>query len=149
MEWDIQQVLRLAQSMVKETIPHKVFDRDKALAFLNKALVTGHPVIFVAEVQNDIHGALVASVNEYTFTSGLFVDQRVLYVRPDKRGTRAAANLIKEFLAWGQSIGAEEATFGVSNGFQPERTAKLFELFGAKRVGYNLRMRWGSLDGQE
>lgn len=136
---DMDEVLRLAEMQVAENHPHLEFRRDMAQQELTRSLETAHPTIFVAEDAGEVVGYIACSLNEYTFTSGVFVSQEVIYVRPDKRGTRAAVRLIKEFLRWGEVVGAREWTFGVSNGFHPERTAKLFEHFGAERVGVYLK----------
>ncbi len=133
-------VLSLAQMQVEETLPHLDFRRDLAETTFWASVTKGHPTTFVALQDDEVIGYLVATLNEYSFSSGVFVSQEVLYVRPDKRGTRAAVHLIKEFVQWGEIVGAREWLFGISNGFQPDRTARLFErLTGAERVGYHLR----------
>lgn len=137
---DLDAVLSLAQMQVEETLPHLDFRRDLAEQTFWASVTKGHPTGFVADEDGQVIGYLMARLDEYAFASGVFVSQEVLYVRPDKRGTRAAVHLIKEFVRWGEIVGAREWLFGVSNGFQPERTARLFEkLTGAERVGYHLR----------
>lgn len=137
---DKDAVLSLAQMQVEETLPHLDFRRDLAEETFWASVTKAHPTTFVADQDGEVIGYLMATLNEYAFSSGVFVSQEVLYVRPDKRGTRAAVHLIKEFVQWGEIVGAREWLFGISNGFQPDRTARLFErLTGAKRVGYHLR----------
>ncbi len=136
---DKDAVLALAQMDVEETLPHLDFQRDVAEATFDQAVTRADPTIFVVEDQREVVGFLVGMLESYAFTSGVFVVQEVLYVRPDYRGTRAAVHLIKEFFRWGDIVGAREWIVGVSNGFQPERTARLFEHFGAKRAGVFLK----------
>lgn len=137
---DLDDVLSLAQMQVEETLPHLDFRRDLAEQTFWASVTKGHPTGFVAEENGQVIGYLMGVLEEYAFASGVFVVQEVLYVRPDKRGTRAAVHLIKEFVRWGEIVGARELIFGVSNGFQPDRTARLFEkLTGAKRVGLYLK----------
>jgi GNAT superfamily N-acetyltransferase len=138
---DKDAVLSLAQMQVKETLPHLDFRRDLAEATFERCVKHAHPTGFVAVQDDEVIGYLLARLDTYSFSSGVFVSQEVLYVRPDKRGTRAAVHLIKEFVQWGEIVGAREWLFGISNGFQPDRTARLFErLTGAQRVGYHLRL---------
>jgi GNAT superfamily N-acetyltransferase len=136
---DKGEILQLAEQMVQETLPHLDFRRDMASEEFDRAIETGNPTAFVAESAGQITGFLICRIHGYMFTSGIFASQEVLFVRPDRRGTRAAALLIEEFLRWGEIVGAREYTFGVSNGFHPERTARLFERFGAERVGLYLK----------
>lgn len=137
---DLNDVLSLAEMQVEETLPHLDFRRDLAEDTFWRSVTKGHPTGFVAEQDGEVIGYLMARLDEYSFASGVFVSQEVIYVRPDKRGTRAAVHLIKEFMRWGEIVGAQEWLFGVSNGFQPDRTARLFEkVTGAERVGYHLR----------
>lgn len=140
MPGDKDAVLALAEMQVKETLPHLDFRRDLCEETIEMSLEHADPTIFVVEDNREVIGLLMGMLEAYSFTSGVFVVQEVLYVRPDKRGTRAAVHLIKEFVRWGEIVGAREWIFGVSNDFQPERTARLFEkITGAKRVGFYLK----------
>ena len=133
-------VLQLAEQLVTETLPDMDFRADLVSEEFDRAVDTANPTIFVADDNGRVVGFLLCRLHTYMFSSGIYASQEVIYVRPDKRGTRAAALLIDEFLRWGEIIGAKEYTFGVSNGFHPDRTARLFERFGAKRVGVYLKM---------
>lgn len=139
LESDKAAFLDLAQMQVEETVPGKVFDPERAGRAFDSAIAKAHPTIFVAEQRREVIGYLAAELCEYSFASGIYVEQRVLYVRPDKRGSRAAASLVQEFIRWGEIVGADEWIFGVSNGIDTDRTARFFEKFGAERVGYHLR----------
>lgn len=137
---DKEQFLDLAQMQVEETLPHLNFVRELAEETFDQSVNHADPTIFVVEERGELFGYLLAFMESYSFTTGTFVVQEVLYVRPDKRGTRAAVRLIKEFVRWGEIVGAREWIFGISNKFQPDRTARLFEkLTGAERVGVYLK----------
>lgn len=140
MEYDRDAVLDMAAAQVAETLPHLDFERDLASETFDQSINFADPTIFVAEQGGELIGYLMGLMEGYAFTSGVFVVQEVLYVRPDKRGTRAAAALLQEFVRWGETLGARECIFGISNGFQPDRTAKFMEhLTGAKQVGVYLK----------
>lgn len=137
---DKEPFLDLVRMQVEETLPHLDFVRELAEETFDQSVKHADPTIFVVEENREIIGYLVAFLESYSFTTGIFVVQEVLYVRPDKRGTRAAVRLIKEFVRWGEIVGAREWIFGISNKFQPDRTARLFErLTGAERVGVYLK----------
>jgi GNAT superfamily N-acetyltransferase len=140
MQGDMDAVLRLAQMQVEETLPHLDFCRDMAEQAFNET-VSGYGTLgLVAEIDGEIVGFLRAEMHGYLFTAGVFVVLDVLYVRPDKRGTRAAAALIRQFVQWGDTVRAREILFGVSSKLNIERTARFFEHFGAERVGYQHRI---------
>lgn len=134
-------VLGLARMQVEETLPHLDFNEDVARETFEQAVKYADPTIFVVEGPGrEVIGYLMAFAHGYAFTSGLFVVQEAIYVRPDKRGTRAAAHLVKQFVQWGEHMQAREIIFGISNGFQPERTARFFEaVAGAKVMGHYLK----------
>lgn len=137
---DKDAVLSLAEMQVAETAPHMDFSREIAEKTFESSLKYADPTVFVAEDRGEVIGFLAGYMENYAFTSGVFVIQEVLYVRPDKRGTRAAVYLIKEFARWGDVVGAREVIFGIANKFQPERTSRLFQrVAGAEEVGVFLK----------
>lgn len=138
---DFDAVISLAKMQVEETLPHLEFDASKATQTFLEAVTTGDPLGLVAEDASGIVGYLMARIYEYSFSSGVFVSQEVVYVRPDKRGTRASVRLLREYIRWGaDDVDAREILFGVSNNFKPERTARLFEHLGATCVGSHHRI---------
>lgn len=140
MDYDKGDVLRLAEMQVNETLPHLDFRPDLAEETFDNAVNLADPTIFVAEDDSGVIGYLLGLLEGYAFTSGVFVVQEVLYVQPDKRGTRAAAKLLMEFDRWGETVGARELIYGISNKFQPGRTARFMELTtGAEPVGIYLK----------
>jgi len=140
MPYDKDAVIDLVRMQVEETLPHLDFDYEIAEETWYQAINHADPTVFVAEEDGEVIGFLIGLLEGYAFTSGIFVVQEVIYVRPDKRGTRAAAALLKEFLAWGEVVGARECILGVSNKLHPERTAKFMErVTGAEQVGFYLK----------
>ena len=85
-------------------------------------------------------GLTLSSINDYRAASGLFTTQEVLFVRPEKRGSRAAVLLMKNLIAWSRKVGAKEIVGGNDNEFNSERTAAFLGHFGFKRVGYAMKM---------
>lgn len=136
---DEDTIVALAEMQVRETLPHLDFDANQVRFTYQNYLHRANPTIFVAEVDREVVGYLVALTHDYAFTSGQFVNQEVLYVRPDKRGTRAAARLLNIFNEWADQVGAKEVFTGIANGFQPERTKRFLEHFGFTVVGFHLR----------
>ena len=142
---DEDAVVALAKMQVEETLPHLEFIEWVTRDTFHNSMKFADPTIFVVEDNREVVGYLMALMNGYAFTDGVFAVQEVIYVRPDKRGTRAAAHLVNAFVQWAERIEAKEIIFGISNKFQPERTAKFFEhVAGAEQVGRQRRRQCGS-----
>lgn len=132
---DEDAVIDLARQDVAETLPHLTFREDITRATFRQYLAEADPTIFVVEHRGEVVGFLMALMQGYAFTDGVFATGEVIYVRPDRRGTLAAAHLVRAFVEWAETIEAREAIMGVSNGLKMERTARFLERFGFKVVG--------------
>lgn len=138
---DVGAFVALIGPQLAETAPHLDVKPDILAESIRRSLSQLDPQVFLAEDRRRIVGYLVGRVGEYLFTDGVFTSQEVLYVVPEKRGTRAAALLIKAYAEWGKRLGAKEIIFGVSNGINFDRTARFIELVsGANLVGGYLRI---------
>lgn len=94
---------------------------DKAGAFLR-----------VYEDEDGISGIMVGSVAPYLCGPEFYACDLILYVKPEKRGTRAAITLVKEFEKWATDLGVAEVMLGTSTGIAAEKTACLYQ-----RLGYS------------
>lgn len=135
---DREAIVEMARTNM-QTRPTLAFSEIRCRQTISDYLTYASPTIFVAEHEKEIYGMLVCDFYEYRAADGLFTTQEVLFVRPDKRGTRAAALLMKELIAWSELLGAREIIGGNDNEFNSDRTAKFLERFGFKRVGHSMR----------
>ena len=136
---EIDEVLDMAAADVAETRPSIEFDRDRAASIFFRYMADANPTIYVIDDEGDLIGFGLAWFNQYSFAYGHFLSPEVLYVRPEKRGTRAAALLLKHIVNEAIRLDVEEIIGGNDNGFNSDRTARFLEHFGFKRVGYSLR----------
>lgn len=137
---DTDAVVEMGRANMAETRASLPFSEARLRETIQSYLDHASPTIFVAEGREGVVvGMLVCDFFEYPAADGLFTVQQVLYVRPEKRGTRAAALLMKELLAWSKMLGALEIIGGNDNEFNSDRTAKFLEHFGFKFVGYSMR----------
>ena len=140
LETDEDVCVELARLQTEETLPHIPFHEPTARRTFARYLATASPTIFVCEDDDRrIVGFLIAYINDYAFSTGHFVNQEVIYVRPEKRGTRAAARLIRAFNEWADRLNPREVFAGVANGIKVERTTRFLEKFGFAPVGASLR----------
>lgn len=131
--------VELSRMAVLESASHVGFSADKVRETFRKYLDTANPTIFFVEERRDVLGFLMATMSGYRFADGFYTTQEVMFVRPDKRGSRAAVLLVKQFVTWSDKLGALENTGGNDNGLFTERTARLLESQGFERVGLFMR----------
>lgn len=142
--------VEMGKANVAETLPGQPCEESRLRKTFQDYLKTAQPTIFVVDDYRTPVGLLLADIGEYEYRAGLFAIQRVLYVKPEKRGTRAAVLLTKELIRWANSIGAVEIIGGNDNGFQSERTAAFLEHFGFEKVGFTMSKRLtGQSHGRE
>lgn len=139
LDTDEDVVVEMARANIEETRPEITFNEEKCRASFLSYLLTASPTVFVVEHKREVVGFLLAEIMEYRAADGLFTTQEVMFVRPDKRGTRASVLLMKQLIAWSEQLGAIEIVGGNDNGFNSERTARFLEHFGFERVGFSMR----------
>lgn len=139
LENEEDKVVELARAHYAELQPEAEFDEERARRTFELYLCAAHPTIFVVEHKREIVGFLIATIHDYAAKDGHFTRQEVIYVRPDKRGTRAAAKLIEHFYSWSDTIGASECFTGLAVNDKLERNIRFMERFGFEHVGVTLR----------
>ncbi len=149
LESDEQAFVDLGHLAHEESRPHIPYAEEKLRQTFVAYLATAHPTITVVEDRREVIAFMKQTISEYDSGYGLFTTQEVLFVRPDKRGTRAAALLLRYFARWSDRLGALESTGGNDNALTSDRTKKLLERFGFKEVGFFMRRSRGAGIGQE
>jgi GNAT superfamily N-acetyltransferase len=139
LETDTEAIVELARMNCELSTPHLTFSPDKVRETVRNYLDYASPTMFVVEDQREVIALLVATINEYRHAYGLYTTQEVLFVRPDKRGSRAAAILTKELIRWSEMLGAIEITGGNDNKFKSEKMARFLAHFGFEQVGFFMR----------
>lgn len=148
LESDRAVLLELGRRMTADHTPHLVFDEARANATIDRYFSEAHPTFFVAELDGEVVGFLAATITDYMAHAGFFVGQQLFYVRPDKRGTRAAASLFTVFNRWADSLNPEEVFAGIATGHRPEVAARWMRRFGFELAGPSMcRRPGGQLDG--
>lgn len=139
LETDEDAVIDMCRMNIEATRPSLTFNEARCRATFRSYLDRADPTVYVADQDGEAIGLLVCNFYEHRGADGLFATQEVLFTRPDRRGTRAAALLMKELIAWAKQLGATEIVGGNDNEFNSERTARFLEHFGFRRVGFSMR----------
>lgn len=134
---DREQVRALGREAVAESEPDLGID-DAALDHTIDSCLASDPTMFVAEQGGRLIGLAIARIEGFYFASGVLASLDLIYVTPGWRGSRAPALLFIAFLRWSDEVGARRKQMGINNSLHPDRTARFFERFGARRVGYFL-----------
>lgn len=142
LERDEDAIVEMARLNCALSTPHLEFAEEKVRDAYRDYLATCSTTFFVAERDERSVGFLMAGIYEYRHAYGLFVAQEVIFVRPECRGSRAAALLMKHLVEWAQGLGAKEITGGNDNAFQSDRTAKFLIKFGFEPVGFFMRRKF-------
>lgn len=129
---------------VAESMSYLTFSEEVTRETYRRYLATAHPTIFMAEQGRRVVGFMHATISAYNFSDGIYTTQEIVFVHPDKRGSRAAALLLSHFTRWSDGLGAIENTGGNDNDLTSERTAHFLERFGFKRVGFFVRRMRGA-----
>lgn len=129
-------IAEMAKANIEETRPALKFSEEKFSETFKDIIETAMPTCWVVEKRRELIAFMVAGMYEYEAAEGLYTTQKVLYVRPEHRGSRAAILLMKNFIEWSKMLGANEIVGGNDNEFNSERTAKFLEHFGFKKVGF-------------
>jgi len=139
---DIDIVVDMVRRQVEDTGVDTEFDPDVVREQFASYLSSAEPTIFVVADDSDkVLGFVMATINGYEYRRGLRIFQRVTYVSPENRGTRAAVLLTKHLISWAKSLNAVEIVGGTSISFQPERTSRFMEHFGFRIVGHAMAIR--------
>jgi L-amino acid N-acyltransferase YncA len=133
---DVDTVVYMVKCQVEDTKADDVFEGDVVREQFAQYLSNANPTIFVVVDGKDaVLGFVWATINGYEYRRGLRVFQRVIYVSPENRGTRAAVLLTQHLIQWAKGLGASEIVGGTAISFQPERTTAFLEHFGFRVVG--------------
>lgn len=143
-ESDRAALIALGRQLSTEKGSHLVFDETRANATIDRHFSDPVVTFFVVEDDGEVVGFLMALRLEYAAHAGFFVAQELFYVRPDKRGTRAAASLFSAFNAWADSLHPEEVFAGIATGHRPDVAARWMRRFGFEPVGPSMRRLVGS-----
>lgn len=146
---DVEAIVEMARMNVRETCAGEDFDADYVRATFQRYLDRANPTFFVVEHSRQVIAFLQAYMFGYDYRAGLQTVQKVLYVKPENRGSRASSLLMKELIRWSrEDLGADRIEGGNDNSFQSERTAKFLSHFGFEQVGYAMRLNLGTTDGR-
>lgn len=136
---DEEQIVAMAPAAVAESFPHLNYCEERWRNTFQVYLETSEIVFFVAEENREVVGFNVIAWGESAFSDSLFAEQRVIYVKPEKRGTRAAAELVMAYSQWAERLGITDVDIHLANGRRTKQIVRYMRQFGFESVGAALR----------
>lgn len=98
-------------------------------------------ILFLIDDQQ--RGILIANEIQAWYAPITFVQEQLVYVRPEHRGSSVAARLIASLEHHAKSIGAVAIRCGVTTGIHQEKTAEMYRKRGYVDCGILLQKRIG------
>jgi GNAT superfamily N-acetyltransferase len=134
---DLARIADMVEDMRRESVYRDMpANRPKMEAFLGHLLQNPATVLFVAvDSGGEISGFYAGRIGDYWFSDAKAAFDIIFYVRPDRRGGRAALELWKAFSDWGRSMGAVHVWPSISSGIAPDRFASFYQKLGMEPVG--------------
>lgn len=144
LESDFPALLEMGRAHTAEILPDREFNEEGTRRAFERYLTGANPTVFVIEQRHEIVAYLVASIHEYAHISGFGVEVDLLYVRPDKRGTRAAALVMRAFCDWLDVIKPDDVTAVFTEPTIADSTIRFMRRFGFKDSGVVLTRTSGA-----
>jgi GNAT superfamily N-acetyltransferase len=109
---------------------------DRKLAdYIAKVILSSEHIVLLHEGPAGIDGIYIGMLVQQFFTFEITAMDVLFYVRPERRGSRAAVRLFRAFKAWARSSGAKCIQVGTMTGIDPARTAKFYRGMGLHEIG--------------
>ena len=120
------------ESPIYRTMP---IDDRKLADYIAKAIRSGDHAVLLHESSAGIDGIYIGMLVQQFFTFEITAMDVLFYVRPERRGSRAAVRLFRAFKAWAKARGAKAIQVGTMTGIDPARTAKFYRGMGLNEIG--------------
>ena len=135
-EDDIAAIVAMCHDMRAESIvPFPPMEEEvyrERLAMLGPAYL-----LLVAECDDAIVGFMGAQLGIFVFSSRIFVYHDMFYVKPEKRGTKAAMMLVTGLETWAAECRADRVCVGLHTGLNPDRLDRFYRKLGYTYMGGN------------
>lgn len=132
---DINGIIRVCHLAHKNSISSHIPIDDKELRKSLQIIVNSREhCCFVTEVDGSIEGVMLGVSNPLWYSRKRQASDLFLYTTEKGKGT--GQFLMRRFISWAKKQpGVREIMLGTNSGIDFERTRKLYERMGAKKIG--------------
>lgn len=142
---DISELLEIAVQFWQEsdTYSQRPINLDKVKTQLQTLILYPSQgcVLIVKDEDNNILGGFMGGIQEEWQSDSLMAFDYCLFVKPEKRGSKAAYMLIKAFIEWAKEQGADWIQCGTATRINTERTVSFYKKMGFDHTGSFLEMK--------
>lgn len=133
---DLDTLVHLGERMHNESPSWSrlTYSRQKVREGLRNLIADTDGFVSVAIEKGEIIGALAGACEPPWTSTDLVVSEYALFIAPEARGGRYAAQLTLKLLGWASVKGAKFVRVGTSTGVDTERTVAFYERLGFKRT---------------
>lgn len=125
------------QEMAHAPVPVSMERIEQTLHGLFELNPGSHVVLLVQTDAGELVGLLIGCVERYFYSDALQAQLIQWYVKNAYRGTSAAPRLVKAFVAWARTRGANDVFMGISSGLNVHLTHRLMRRLGFSYLGGN------------
>jgi hypothetical protein len=112
------------------------FHEPKVRALFRHAIAApDHACLVYARAEDGLAGMMIGFVTQHFFSLETIASDLFVFVRPEARGSIAAARLWLAFRDWAQKSGARTLRAGTIGGEMPERTRRFYTGLELTEVG--------------
>ena len=141
-ESDIPSVIVLGKAMHQESAYREMtFSEQKCRRLIDYLLSTTESFEVVAvNDTGELCGMMIAAMTQHYFSEDYFIQDYLVYVRPEDRGGTIASRLVAKFLEWAkEQKGAKMLMCGISTEIDTAQAVRLYEHFDFHRAGVLMR----------
>ena len=133
---DFAQLLKLGEDLHLESEYRDLeFNAMKCLNMFNHMLSGATYKIFICEDKTGLCGMMACECYAPYFSHEMVAGEHLIYVKPEKRNTRAFYKLVNVFLEWALSKDVKMLYLKTSSGINSDKIDKMYKKLGFARVG--------------
>ncbi|WP_262696462.1 GNAT family N-acetyltransferase [Kordiimonas aquimaris] len=111
-------------------------NQDKLRGFYKAQVILETSLILVAYQGKQLVGHFVAHIYDFYFSEERSAADLILYVTPEKRGSRAALTFIRQYHEWCTVNGVVDASLSISTDINPGKTSRFYSKLGFPLAGH-------------
>jgi GNAT superfamily N-acetyltransferase len=139
---DVFEIAALAEMMHAEgRYKSMPFDKKKIINGMLLQMANMVLVGFVDERNGKIIGMAIGFVDQYSFCEDYLLRDRCLFILPEYRKEKAAAKLLRAYIAAANKLGIKEIIVSTSYLEDPNALDLLYKKVGFDKVGYRMELQ--------
>ncbi|WP_137972002.1 GNAT family N-acetyltransferase [Pseudomonas sp. F(2018)] len=132
---DIPRIIELGRLLHRTSrYANHAYD-DEVVGRSLQELIDGSGVVFVAERDGVVIGALLGGITEQWFSTDLLAFEYAFFIEPSARHGIISMRLVNALTTWAELRGAKYLQIGVTTGINVEGTSRFYRANGFSDAG--------------